>query len=105
MVAGQQVFRHPASQGRDYILDKLNAFHREHNTPMSQVMADLLAAVAQLPRSAHADEAKPLQDELHKIQAGRRRGPQLLGDILPIVLARLGVGTLQSTESGEADRT
>ncbi len=27
------------------------------------------------------------------------------GDILPLVLARLGVGALQSTESGERDST
>ena len=33
-----------------------------------------------------------------KIQEGRRPGPQRLGDILPIVLARLGVGGVQSTE-------
>ena len=43
----------------------------------------------------------PLHEELEKIRAGRRRGPQLLGDILPIVLARLGVGGVQSTASGE----
>jgi hypothetical protein len=40
-------------------------------------------------------------EELQKIHDGRRRGPQLLGDILPIVLARLGVGVVQSEESGE----
>jgi hypothetical protein len=39
--------------------------------------------------------------ELKRIQDGRRRGPQVLGDILPIVLARLGVGAVQSSESGE----
>jgi hypothetical protein len=48
-----------------------------------------------------AAEARPLQEKLERIQAGRRRGPQLLGDILPIVLARLGVGAVQSAESGE----
>jgi hypothetical protein len=42
-----------------------------------------------------------LHEELRKIQEGRRRGPQPLGDILPIVLARLGVGVVQSAESGE----
>jgi hypothetical protein len=30
MVAGGQVFRHPCLQHRSYILDKLNAFEREH---------------------------------------------------------------------------
>jgi transposase len=103
MVAGGQVFKHPSMQQRHYVLDKLCAFHREHDTPMNQTMTDLLAAIAQLPRSAHADEARPLREQLDDIQAGRRRGPQLLGDVLPIVLARLGVGTVQSPKSGEND--
>jgi hypothetical protein len=66
-------------------------------------MADLFAAIKAIPRSAHAEEAKPLREQLDKIQSGRRRGPQLLGDILPVVLARLGVGIVQSSESGEND--
>ena len=101
MVAGRQVFRHPSIQGRHYILDKLNAFHRDHDTGMAEVLRDLHAAVNQVPPREHAAEAKPLADEYRKIQEGHRRGPQLLADILPIVLARLGVGAVQSTESGE----
>ena len=101
MVAGRQVFHHPCLQGRHYILDKLTAFHREHETAMPELLGDLQAAVEQLPQREHAAEARPLQEELQRIQEGRRRGPQLLGDILPIVLARLGVGVVQSTESGE----
>jgi transposase len=101
MVAGRQVFRHPCIQGRHYILDKLNGFHREHGTGMAEVLRDLQAAIGQLPPRAYVAEAGPLQQELQRIQEGRRRGPQLLGDILPIVLARLGVGAVQSTESGE----
>jgi hypothetical protein len=101
MVAGRQVFRHPAIQGRHYILDKLSAFHREHDTSMPDLLRDLQAAIEHLPPSEHAAEAKPLAEEMKKIQEGHRRGPQLLGDILPIVLARLGVGAVQSTESGE----
>jgi transposase len=101
MVAGRQVFRHPAIPGRHYILDKLNAFHRDHDTGMAQVLRDLQAAVDHMPQREHAAEARPLQEELEKIHNGRRRGPQLLGDILPIVLARLGVGAVQSAESGE----
>jgi transposase len=101
MVAGGQVFRHPCLQQRSYILDKLNAFHRDHEVTMPRALDDLQAAIEQLPRSAYAEEAKPLAEELHRIEQGRRRGPQLLGDILPIVLARLGVGALQSEESGE----
>jgi transposase len=101
MVAGRQVFRHPSIQGRHYILDKLTAFHREHDTGMVAVLRDLQAAIGQVPPREHAAEAKPLQEELHRIHDGRRRGPQVLGDILPIVLARLGVGAVQSAESGE----
>jgi transposase len=101
MVAGRQVFRHPCIQGRHDILDKLNAFHRDHDTPMPAVLADLQAAVAQVPPREHAAEAKPLHEELTKIQEGHRRGPQPLADILPVVLARLGVGVVQSSESGE----
>jgi transposase len=101
MVAGRQVFHHPSIQGRHYILDKLTAFHRDHTTGMAEVLRDLQAAVNQLPAREHAAEAKPLAEELSKIQEGHRRGPQLLGDILPIVLARLGVGVVQSEESGE----
>jgi hypothetical protein len=101
MVAGRQVFRHPSIQGRHYILDKLTAFHREHATGMTELMRDLQAAIGQMPPREYAAEARPLAEELHRIRDGRRRGPQLLGDILPTVLARLGVGVVQSSESGE----
>ncbi len=101
MVAGRQVFRHPCIEGRHAILDKLTAFHREHDTPLPELLHDLQAAIDQLPPRAFAAEARPLQEELQRIQDGRRRGPQLLGDVLPIVLARLGVGAVQSAESGE----
>jgi transposase len=101
MVAGRQVFRHPCIQGRHYLLDKLTAFHRDHDTGPADVLRDLHSAISQLPLGEHAAEARPLAEELQRIQQGRRRGPQLLGDILPIVLARLGVGAVQSTGSGE----
>ena len=92
-------------QQRHYILDTLNTFHREHQTTLTQVMADLLAATAQLPRSAHTEEARPLIEEQTRIRAGRRRGPQLLGDVLPIVLARLGVAGIQSKPSSHSKST
>jgi transposase len=101
MVAGRRVFRHPSIPGRHYILDKLSAFHRAHDTGVAELMRDLQAAVSQIPARDYAAEAGPLAEELRKIQDGHRRGPQLLGDILPIVLARLGVGVIQSPESGE----
>jgi len=101
MVAGRQVFHHPSIQGRHLILDKLMAFHRDHDTGMAEVLRDLQAASGQIPSREHTAEARPLAEELRKIQDGHRRGPQLLGDILPLVLARLGVGVVQSEGSGE----
>ena len=103
MVAGGQVFRHPSIQGRHYILHKLTAFHRDHETSMPDTLRDLEAAVAQIAPKEYQAEARPLAEELQRIQDGRRRGPQLLADILPIVLARLGVGALPSKVSGEPD--
>jgi transposase len=101
MVAGRQVFGHPAIRERHYVLDKLMAFHREHETPVAVLLGDLQAAVEQLPRAEYQAEARPLHQELEKIRGGGRRGPQVLGDILPIVLARLGVTPVESTGSGE----
>jgi transposase len=101
MVAGRRVFHHPAIPGRHYILEKLTAFHREHDTSMAEVLSDLQYTIGQVPPREFAAEAKPLAKELQRIHEGHRRGPQPLGDILPLVLTRLGVGMVQSTESGE----
>jgi len=102
IVAGRQVFRHPCLQGRGYILDKLSAFHVAHGTPSNEVLEDLQSALQQIPVKEYHAEAQPLAEQLQNAQKGRK-GPQLLADILPIVLARLGVGSIQSTESGAAD--
>jgi len=96
MVAGRQVFHHPGLQGRHYILSKLTAFHQEHGSGAAEQMRDLQAAVEQVPPREYATEAKPLHEELERIQRGGRRGPQLLAGILPMVLARLGVSVVQS---------
>jgi transposase len=105
MVAGQQVFNHPAVQQRDYILQKLITFHHQHQTPALQVQIDLQRALGQLPPGEHAAEAKPLQEELKQIQDKHRRGPQPLGEILPAVLAALGASAIQSPPSGATGPT
>jgi transposase len=107
IVAGQQVFRHPCLQGRHWILDKLLAFHREHETPWEQTLADLHRTIDQVPSKEHAAEAKPLADKLEDFKTPRRgpKGPELLGDILAIVLARLGVGRIESKEPGKPSPT
>jgi hypothetical protein len=98
MVAGRCLFPHPCCQQRHYILSKILAFHQDHETPMPQVLADLQAAADQLPSSARASEAQPLAERLQKLQASR--GPQPLADIIPIVLAKLGVFAVQSESGG-----
>lgn len=97
IVAGGQVFCHPACRQRDYILEKLLAFHGAHAAPPGNLLRDLQHAIQQIPRCAYAPEAVPLAAQLAQLQAARRRGPQPIGDLLPIVLARLGAGDLQST--------
>lgn len=102
IVAGGTWFRHPALQQRHYVLDKLLAFYQEHDTPMTQRREDLLAAVRWIPEAERDAEAEPLNEQLQKLRASRRRsGPVLLGDILPLVLEKLGVGSVQSGKSEE----
>jgi transposase len=102
VVAGRQLVPHACLQKRHYILDKISAFHRDHDTAVSQLLQDLQAAVEQLPPSEYQAEAKPLDEQLEKIKANQR-GPQLLSEILPIVLARLGRTKVQSTVAGDQD--
>ena len=100
MVAGRQLFGHPCCQPRHYILGKLLAFHNEHHTDPKALRQDLEAAVAQLPVKSRVAEAAPLQQELDAL--ARRRGPQPLAQIIPLILARLAGQVVESTsESAE----
>jgi transposase len=103
IVAGGQVFRHPAVRERDYLLEKLMAFHRERETPIGDMLHDLETALMQLPKKEYPAEAVPLQVELRKTLAARGRGPKPIGEILPILLAKLGAGALQLDSSGNED--
>lgn len=100
VVSGRQILRHPGIRGRDAILNKLMNFHLEHGTPMPTLLSNLQQAITQLPAGSHAEEAAPLVAELKKAQASRR-GVRPIGEILPLVLARLGVGDLQSEMARE----
>jgi transposase len=105
IVAGRQVFRHPSLRERGYVLDKLLAFHMAHQTPWPEVLRDLQNATNQIPKSEYAAEAKPLADRIVAARERGKTGPQPLSEILAIVLARLGVGMIPSTPSGEKDPT
>jgi transposase len=100
LVAGRQLFPHACCQPRHYILGKLLAFHSEHGTDPAALRQDLEAAVNQLPVQARAAEAEPLQQELAAL--ARRRGPQPLAEIIPLVLARLADQVVQSEPSERA---
>ncbi len=95
--AGNRMIDHLALQPRQYILGKLLKFHMEHKVAPDRMRADLEALCDQLPSNARAHEIPPLQTPLDDLS--RRRGPQLLGDILPIVLARLQVVQSESREN------
>lgn len=97
IVAGGQVFCHPSQCDRGYILDKLLDFHRQHGTAPEKILADLHAAREQVPQSEYHNEATPLQARYEKTQNRRCREPQPLGEILLAVLAKLGVGAVEST--------
>jgi transposase len=115
MVAGKKLFQHASRLNRGYVLQKLLEFHRNHQTTMDIVLADLNAATDQLPKSAYTDEAKPLYDIRSTTVRSRKKEPQQLGSILVQVLMRLGVTTEPPTinsksleapvaESSEGDR-
>ena len=68
---------------------------------------DLHRAARQVPRNEYPVEAAPLAQQLHDFNRPHPgpKGPQLLGNILAIVLARLGVGAVESMEPGETNPT
>jgi transposase len=95
LVAGRQLFPHPCCQRRHAIIAKLLAFHGAHGTDLQAMRQDLEAAADQLPVTARAREAAPLQKELDAL--AQRRGVQPLAAILPLVLARLAGRVVPST--------
>jgi transposase len=105
MVAGRQVFQHPSACQRDYILGKLINYSHEHEIARDELKNILHAAIGQLPPEAREEEAIPLADELARVRKRRGAGPRSLSEILPEVLAKLGVGLIRSNESGESDLT
>jgi hypothetical protein len=104
LVGGRQVWR-GRGVDREYLLAKLQEFHRVHHTPIDQSLRDLHEAFVWLPKSAYAAEAKPLVE----LPRRKRRGPQCIGDLLVPLLIRLGISleelgvseeeTLESTTS------
>lgn len=99
-VAGDQPMKHPAFQQPNSILEKLREFHHVHQTPMDQTLADLEAAVGQLPCHTRNREADVVAEVLRQ-NAHRKRGPVAIGALLPAVLARLGVNRAEAAAEAE----
>jgi hypothetical protein len=97
-VAGDEPLKHPAMQKPDSIMEKLREFHRVHQTPMDQVLADLNATVGQLPYHTQGVEAQVVAEVLRQ-QTARRRGPVAIGTLLPAVLARLEINTTEQPKT------
>ena len=86
--------KHPAMRQPDSIMEKLREFHRVHQTPMDQVLADLKTTVGQLPYHTRNREAEVVAEVLRQ-ETERRRGPTPIGALLPAVLARLEIKTVK----------
>ena len=99
-VAGDVPMRHPCFRQPDSILEKLRRFHHEHKTPIDRLLAELEEAIEQLPYNTRNHEAEIVAKVLQQ-QASRRRGSVAIGELLPAVLARLGVTTINTNESGD----
>ena len=98
-VAGDEPMRHPCFQKPDSILEKLRRFHQVHQTPMDVLLADLEAAVEQLPYNTCSHEAEIVAEVLE--QRARRRRVEPIGDVLPAVLARLKIRTIEANRNGD----
>jgi len=94
LVGGRQLWRGKGVD-REYLLAKLQEFHRVHKTPIDQSIRDLNEAFAWLPQSAYATEAKPLAE----LAREKRRGVQRIGDLMIPLLLRLGVSIEEDVES------
>jgi hypothetical protein len=105
LVAGRQVFRHPCTRERDYMLEKLITFSTIHKIAPEQFKNNLIAAAGQLPGCAREQETLRLTEKLARVRKQRGAGPRSLGEILSEVLAKLGVQLVGSSESGEVDLT
>ena len=96
-LAGNDPLRHSCFQQAGSILEKLRAFHHEHGTPLDRMLADLQAAVSQLPDNTCRREAELVADVLER-QTHRHRGGVAIGELLPAVLARLETRATQQDE-------
>ena len=99
MLAGRQVFTHPAQAPRDAVLHKLLGFGRRHHLD-PETTGDLLRRAArQLPGTVIEDEARALAASLGRRPLRRRRkGPVRIGEVVRDVIRDLAPGLLPGLE-------
>ena len=97
LVGGRQLWRGKGVD-REYLLAKLQEFHRVHKTPIDQSLRDMNEAFAWLPQSAYAAEAKPLAELARK----KHRGVKRIGDLMIPLLIRLGVAIEEEPKEVES---
>ena len=94
-VAGDEPMKHPAFQQPSSIIEKLREFHHLHRTPLDQTLGDLKTVVEQLPYHTRHYEAEIVAEVLRH-NAKRKFGTASVGELLPAVLARLGVSDVDT---------
>lgn len=77
-------------------MDKLLTYHRQHHTSPATIVRDLKFTADQIPIPDRAVQAEPLQKLYEKSKGNRRRGPTDIGTLVVAVLARMGVGDIES---------
>jgi transposase len=102
MVSGRRLYHHPSRLDRQYVLDKLLEFHRQHHTPPQIILRDLKRAADQIPKHEQIAEAVPLRDKCRRALRSRRKEPRAIGEVLLAVLARLGITELESELEAQA---
>ena len=105
-VGGDQPMRHPCFQEPHSILLKLQTFHQPHETPVDVLLEEMALAVEQFPVNTRRREAEVVAALLEE-QAKRKRDVSTIGELLPAILARLGVPQKQEdleADNGNGDR-
>jgi len=101
LLTGHCLFPHPACQPRHSICDKLLGFHCERKTDIQPALEDIERVATQLSDRTRKEEQQMLQGKLDDPRCRRRRGPVALAQMIPLVLARLGIRAIQSEAEGE----
>jgi hypothetical protein len=89
IVSTKTLRHHDCLKQDHYILRKLVAFLVEHNADADTLRNTLQACLDHFSPTVAQRETAPLEDLLNQLARARRRGPELIGETIGILLARL----------------